>query len=352
MSPHRSIQVGNRRIGPGAPCFVAAEVGLNHNGRFDLALASVEAAAAAGADGVKFQNYRTEDFLSDKALTYTYVSNGRTVVESQWDMFKRFEPPSDWWLPLKRRCEELGVVFFSTPTSKDRVDELVRLGVGLLKNGSDYLTNVELLEYMGSTGIPVIVSTGMADHEDVSDAVAAVQRGAASPVLLLHCTTAYPTPPGQTNLRRIDTLRAQFDVLVGFSDHTEGTEAAAQAVAHGACFIEKHFTLDRTLSGPDHPFSATPEELRELVESVRRAAEREGSGDLVPAGIETAARADYRLSVVAVTALKPGTPLTRDDVAFRRPGIGMLPKDLSRYIGRRLARAVGAGEPLVADDFV
>ena len=344
------VDIPGRRIGDGSPCFLVAEIGINHNGDLGLARRLCEEAAKAGADGVKFQNYRTEDFLSDRSLTYTYRSQGELVTESQWEMFKRCEAGPGWLVELKHHCDRLGIAFFSTPTSAEGVGELVDAGAPLIKNGSDYLTHVPLLEDMGRTGVPVIVSTGMADLEDVDQAVAAVRRGGRSALMLLHCTSAYPTPLEAVNLRRMLSLRQRYGVPVGFSDHTEGWEAAAQAVTLGASLIEKHFTLSHDLPGPDHWFSSTPEEFGELVRRVREAEQRMGSAIIAPAAQEQAARREYRLSTVAVDDLPAGSLLSPGMVAFRRPGGGILPRDLPEFLGRRLARAVPKGTPLTPAD--
>lgn len=346
------VRVRDRNIGAGAPCFVAAEVGINHNGELSLAKEMVHAAAEAGADSVKFQNYRTDDFLSDRSLTYTYKSQGREVTEPQWDMFKRCELKPGWVGELKQECDRAGVIFFSTPTSEDGVRELVEAGAALLKNGSDYLTHAPLLEFMGTTGIPIVISTGMADQQDVDDALAAVGRGGKSDVVLLHCTSSYPTEAEDTNLSRMVTLRERYRVPVGFSDHTEGWVAGVQAVTLGASFFEKHFTLDRNLAGPDHWFSSTPDELRELVRNLRAAETRLGSASLQPAGSEAGSRRDYRLSIVAARDLREGEVLTREMVAYRRPGTGLPPRELEQLLGRRLRTGVLKGTPLQSDHFI
>ena len=347
----QTIRVGSREIGPGAPCFLVAEMGINHGGDLELAKKLVVAATKAGADAVKFQNYRTEDFLSNRTLTYTYRSQGREITESQWDMFKCYEPEPDWWPQLTQLCDDLGIVFFATPTSEARVRELLEVGAPLLKNGSDYLTHVPLLGYMGSTGVPVIVSTGMANQQDVDDAVAAVRRGGKSPLILLHCTSVYPTPPTDVNLLRMVSLHEHYSVPVGFSDHTEGWLAAVQAVTLGACMIEKHFTLDHNLPGPDHWFSSTPNEFRELVDRVRLAEQQLGRADIEPAKAELLGRQEYRLSVVASKDLSAGIQLTEDMVTFRRPGGGILPKHLHQFLGRKLSHSVRKGTPLRREDF-
>lgn len=334
----------------GAPVLIAAEVGINHNGDLELAKRSIRAAAESGADAVKFQNYATEDFVSDRTLTYTYNSGGRSVTESQWEMFKRYEFRREWWPEISRECAEAGMLMFSTPTSASGVDDCIKAGAPLLKNGSDYLTDIELLAYMGTTGVPVVVSTGMADARDVDAAVEAVRRAGRSEVILLHCTSAYPTAPADTNLRRMLSLRDRYQVPVGFSDHTEGHEAAVQAVSMGACFIEKHFTLDHGLPGPDHWFSSTPEEFRTLVTAVRRAEDRMGSAAIAPAKAEEATRNVYRVGVVAAHALPAGSELRRESVSFRRPGRGLLPQDLSKHLGRKLRRDLILGEPVTEGD--
>ena len=345
------IHAGSREIGRGRPCFLAAEIGINHNGDLQLARKLVVAAASAGADAVKLQNYRTDDFICDRSLVYSYTSQGRQITERQWDLFKRCEAPPEWIPELKQLCDELGVLFFSTPTSEAGVRELVKSGVGLLKNGSDFLTHTPLLEYMAGTGIPVVVSTGMAETEDVDDAVAAVRRGGRSPLVLLHCTSSYPTPPDAVNLLRMVSLNERYHVPVGFSDHTEGSTAAVQAVTLGACFIEKHFTLNHDLPGPDHWFSSTPDEFAALVQSVRTAEERLGCGSIKPASTENDGRREYRLSIVAAMDLPAGTPFAAEMALFRRPGTGLPPKKLGRLLGTRLVRDVVHGEPLSAECF-
>jgi N-acetylneuraminate synthase/N,N'-diacetyllegionaminate synthase len=345
------IKVGNRLIGPGAPCFIAAEVGINHNGDMQLARRAIDAAADAGADGVKFQNFRTEDFISDRSLTYEYVSQGKTVVESQWDMFKRNELKPEDLEGLARYCERRGVVFFSTPSSRSGIDDLVRVGAPLLKNGSDYLVNLPLIRAMAQSGLPVVLSTGMATLGEIEDAVNTFRGSGGRDLVLLHCTSAYPTPDADTNLRKIPTLARAFDCPVGFSDHTWGTVAAGAAIALGACFVEKHFTIDRNLPGPDHRFSSDPAELRALVETVRRTERCLGTESVGPTPSEAEGRQQYRLSCVAADDFPSGKVLQMDDVAFRRPATGLPPKFVDRLIGRKLAIAVKRGHPLSDADF-
>ena len=190
----KPIDISGRSIGPGAPCFIAAEIGINHNGDIQLAHNMIDVAADAGADAVKFQNYRTEDFLSGRELTYTYISQGHEVTESQWDMFKRCELGAEALAELRRHCECRNLVFFSTPTSEAGIEQLVRLGAHLLKNGSDYLVHLPLIRKMAQSGLPTVLSTGMATVEEIDDAVQAFRNAGGRDLILLHCTSSYPPP--------------------------------------------------------------------------------------------------------------------------------------------------------------
>lgn len=346
-----AVRVQERLVGAGRPCLLAAEVGINHNGDMGLARRMIDAAADAGADAVKFQNYRTEDFLSDRSLTYEYVSQGRTVRESQFDMFKRCELPADALLELRRHCDRRGVLFLSTPTGEDGVEELVRVGAPLLKNGSDYLGHTPMVRAMARTGLPTVLSTGMATLAEMDDAVRAFREAGGRDLILLHCTSSYPTPPEDVHLRKIPALAAAFGCPVGLSDHTDGTVAALGAVALGACFIEKHFTLDRNLSGPDHRFSSDPEEFRALTASVRALEKCLGQSAVGPTPSEQQGRRGFRLSCVAGRELNAGHRLTEADVAFRRPGDGLPPGAGGWLVGRRLGRAVHRGHVLQPSDF-
>ncbi len=347
-----TIHVAGRTIGSGSSCFIAAEIGLNHNGDLALAHRLIDAAADCGVDGVKFQNYRTEDFLSDSSLIYEYVSQGRVVVESQYDMFKRYELPVAWLSELREHCDRRGVVFFSTPTSKEGVNDLVRVGTPLLKNGSDYLVHLELISAMARSGLPTVLSTGMATLAEIDDAVRTYRAAGGDALILLHCTSSYPTPENDVHLRKIPALAAAFGCPTGFSDHTEGFVAAVGAVVLGACFVEKHFTLDRTLPGPDHRFSSDPVELKALVQSIRHIEQNLGMAAIGPTPSEEAGRRDYRLSCVAASDLPMGHILRNEDIAFRRPGTGLPPKMGSLLIGRELRVGMSAGQNIMLEHVV
>ena len=344
--PVITLPCSGRKVGQGHPVFVAAEIGINHNGDLDLAKKSIEAAAGCGVDAVKFQNYRTEDFLSDRSLTYSYISQGKTVTESQYDMFKRCEFSSAALRELKKTADDCGVIFFSTPTSKEGVQELQSLGVPLLKNGSDFLGNLPLIECMAQTGLPTVLSTGMATLAEIDEAVRAFRSAGGRDLILLHCTSSYPTPVGDLHLRKIPALAAAFGCPIGFSDHSEGVLAAALSVVLGACFIEKHFTLDRNLPGPDHRFSSDPEEMRILVQAVRDAEAALGASAIGPTQAESRAREQFRLSCVAARDLTAGEILCREDIAFARPATGIPPSLTQFLIGKKIRQSCPRGQQL------
>ncbi|MCP5370558.1 MAG: N-acetylneuraminate synthase family protein [Hyphomicrobiales bacterium] len=345
------IHIGGRPVGPGQAPFVIAEVGINHNGDLALALDTIDAIAAAGAHCAKFQNYRTEDFILDRSLTYEYLSRGETVRESQYDMFKRCELDGDGLARLKERCDARGIAFMSTPTGTAGIDDLVRLGAPALKNGSDFLTHLELIAAMARTGLPTILSTGMATGEEIDDAVAAYRAAGGRDLVLLHCVSLYPTPLHLANVRRVATLAETYGCLAGFSDHTDGTAAAIAAACAGAAVIEKHVTLDKNLPGPDHRFSADADELGTLVRHLAEVHAAMGRADLEPTAEESGMRADCRLSCVAVRDLDSGHPLARADIGFYRPGTGLPPKRVGDLVGRCLDRGVAPGHVFTDSDF-
>lgn len=346
----KPIRIGTRAVGSGAPCFIVAELAINHNGDLELARRMIDAAVEAGADAVKFQNYRTEDFVSDRLSVYQYFSRGSTIVESQYEMFKRCEVSPDRLRALKEHADARRVVFFSTPTSLETLADVTSLGVPVLKNGSDFLGHLPLIQAMAETGLPAILSTGMATLAEIDEAVRAFRERGNDQLILLHCTSAYPTPPGDVHLRKIPTLAQVFGCPTGLSDHTRGIVAALGAVALGACCIEKHFTLDRNLPGPDHWFSSDPEEFRELVMAIRMLERSLGESRIRPAESELEGRREYRLSCAAERPLEKGQLLEEKDIAFRRPGSGVPPSQMHYLIGRRLVRDVGHGHVFTPED--
>ena len=327
-----------------SPVIIVAEIGINHNGDMDLARDSIRAAAEAGADSVKFQNYKTEDFITDKNLMMTYKSQGETIEEPQYNVFKRCELSREQLFFLKQECDSAGILFHSTPTNVDGIQDLKDVGCKLLKNGSDYLTNLSLVRAMGETGLKTILSTGRSTLAEIDEAVRVFQSTGNDKLMLLHCTSSYPTPPEEVNLSRIKTLQQCFGVNVGFSDHTDGITASIGATILGVRWIEKHFTISKDLAGPDHWFSMDPNELSVFSRSIREAEKMLGTTVVAPTTSETLARRDFRLSCVASRDLSEGDLIELSDVVFHRPGDGIPPSQADFLYGLRLTRSIQYGE--------
>ncbi len=328
--------------------YIVAEVGINHNGSLEIAEKLIEEAAKTGCDAVKFQNYKTEDFVHDKSLTYTYKSQGKSVTEEQYKMFKRYEIDFNFLSKSKIICDKNNIELISTPTSKQGVDELVKIGCKKIKNGSDFLSNLSLIEYMKDSGLEVILSTGMAYKEQVDDAIKCFSDK--SNLILLHCTSSYPTNDQNVNLNRMISLRDTYKVKVGFSDHTVGSFAAVASTILGAKFIEKHYTLDHNLPGPDHHFSITPKELRDYVRDIQKAKKIMGSKVIEPSKSEKETLINSQLSVFYSKDLN-NEILKNEDIFFSRPGDGIPPNKLKNYIGKKLTKKVLKGDKLNERDF-
>jgi N,N'-diacetyllegionaminate synthase len=339
-------------------CFVIAEAGVNHNGSEALAVKLVEIAARCGADAVKFQTFSAEKLASATAepAEYQRANSGAT---DQLSMLKRVELPRDAFRRLKARAEALGIEFMSTPFEEESARMLVELGVRRLKVPSGEITNLPFLEALAAFDLPLIVSTGMADMEEVAQAVdcisvARARHGLGGPLMerltLLHCTSNYPARPEDANLRAMGSLRERFGLPVGYSDHTDGVAVAVAAAALGATVIEKHFTLDRALEGPDHKASLEPESLRRMIEEIRAVEASLGDGIKAPRPSELPMRELVRRSVTLVRARRRGEPITPEDLTLLRPGRGIAPKDLARVSGKRAARDLAAGSTLVWED--
>ncbi len=330
----REIDVSGRMIGPNHPCFIIAEAGVNHNGDLDLARQLVEAAADAKADAIKFQTFQAERIVSAQTPKATYQIRTTDAGESSHDMLKRLELSPAAHREIQVHCREHGILFFSTPYDRKSSDVLDKLGVPLFKIGSGDITNVPLLEHVARKGRPIILSTGMSYLGEVEDALRVVREAGDAQVLLLHCISDYPADPKDANLRAIRTLERAFQVPVGFSDHTLGTAVSLAAVAMGACAIEKHVTLDRTLPGPDHQASLEPHELKELVELIRTVEGALGDGRKRPMPSERENLRLARRSIVAEVDVPAGTVLQRSMLTTKRPGTGIPPAQLETLVGR------------------
>lgn len=337
------MQIGDRTIGPGAPVFVIAEAGVNHNGDPALAEQLVHAAADAGADAVKFQTFRAAALVTSTAERASYQVRSTGDASSQFEMLRRLELPPETHWRLKRLAQDRGLVFLSTPFDPESLDFLVKeLRVSALKLGSGEVTNLPLLRRAGASGLPLILSTGMATATEVQTAVAAFRVAGGHNLALLQCVTNYPADPADANLRAMSTLAQISGGPVGYSDHCLGNAVAVAAVALGASIIEKHFTLDRTLPGPDHAASAMPAELAAMIREIRTVEAALGSGIKEPTTAERALMPVARKSLVAACDIPAGTALTREMITIKRPGTGISPAELEQVIGRRLRRGVSA----------
>jgi N-acetylneuraminate synthase/N,N'-diacetyllegionaminate synthase len=339
------IKLGTKLIGTGQPCFIAAEIGINHNGDMDLALKMIEAASNCGVDAIKFQNYYTEDFILDKDLSYSYMFNGQTFIESQFEMFKRYELSFEQLKFLKDACDKRNLIFFSTPTSKRGLKDLLKLDVGLLKNGSDFLVNLPLIKQMAKSKIPTVISTGMAFMNEIDEAVRAFEEAGGTNLIILHCTSSYPTPDEDVNLLKIESLFKTFKYPVGFSDHTWGNEAAIAATAMGrCCFVEKHFTLDKDLPGPDHRFSSDPEEMKNLVNAIRKTERIMGTSKIGPTSSEKQGRIEFRLSCAAARDISVGEIIKEKDIIFIRPATGLHPRFYKLLLNKKASSNFKKGQ--------
>lgn len=336
------VKVQDHVIGDGEPCFVIAEAGVNHNGDIRLALQLVDAAADAGADAVKFQTFKAMKLVTESAPKAEYQVRNTGNTESQLEMLRRLELSPEAHLEILDRCRQRGIVFLSTPFDDDSADLLESLNVPAFKVSSGDLTNLPLLRYLAIKRRPLIVSTGMATLGEVEEAVRTLEE-ADSSFALLQCISNYPAPPSDVNLRAMATMRTAFGVPVGYSDHTAGTCVSVAAVALGASIIEKHFTLDRTLPGPDHVASLEPDELRRMVQEIREVESALGSGRKVPAACELKTAEVARKSLVAARDIPPGTELTEDMIAIKRPGTGLPPSMRRHLLNRRTKCAIAAG---------
>jgi N,N'-diacetyllegionaminate synthase len=321
----------------GTNAFIVAEAGVNHNGEKPIAQKMVEAAAEAGADAVKFQTYVPELLVCSAAPKAAYQKRGTNQTESQLAMLERYRLEEADHRELLDCCTGNGIVFLSSPFDLQSIDLLDSLGLEVLKIPSGEITDLPYLRKIGSLGKELILSTGMADLDEIGKALD-VLVSAGTPknqITVLHCNTAYPSPFKDVNLRAMLTIRREFDVRVGFSDHTPGIEASVAAVAMGAVVIEKHFTLDKTMEGPDHAASLNTSELRSMVRAIRNIELSLGDGIKRQSKSETENKGIVRKSIVAARVIKQGDVFTTDNITVKRPGTGISPMLWDKIIGKR-----------------
>lgn len=344
MSSH--LEWNGRRIGPGCPVYVVAEISANHNRDFDQALRMVRAAKDAGADALKLQTY-TPDTITLRSDREHFRIGGGTLWDGRTlhDLYSEAYMPWEWQPKLKAEAGKIGLELFSSAFDATAVDFLEKMDVPVHKVASFELVDLPLIEKMARTGKPLILSTGMATLEEIEEAVATARGAGARQIALLKCTSAYPSPPEAMNLRTIPDLAQRFQVPVGLSDHTMGIAVPAAAVALGACIVEKHFTLSRAVPGPDSAFSLEPAEFKAMVEAVRTAERALGGVHFGPSGEEGKSRV-FRRSLFVVEDVKAGEKFTEKNVRSIRPGNGLHTRHLKEVLGRAATRDIPRGTPL------
>jgi N-acetylneuraminate synthase/N,N'-diacetyllegionaminate synthase len=331
----KTVTIGNKKVGEEFPTFIVAEAGLNHNGRLKLAKELVQKAVEVNADAIKFQTYVTEDFIS------------RTSPE--FKLFKKYELSFEEFGELFDLAKHLGIIFFSTPLDLGSADFLEKLSVSAFKIASGDITDLPFIEHLSKKGKPIILSTGMATFEEVNEAVKVVNSTGNKQLVLLHCIATYPASVKEANLRAIASLKQAFDVPVGFSDHTLSGLTPIVAVAMGASVIEKHFTLDRGLSGPDHTCSFDIKQFKSMVSNIREAESMFGLSIKKPTEAELSIITCGRRSIVAKKPIKSGMRLSADMLTTKRPGEGIAPKDISLVLGKCAKTGINQDEILTWD---
>ena len=340
------IEINNRRISLGEPVFIVAEISANHRQKFDLAVKTIKAAKKAGADAVKLQTYTPDTITIDCGNDYFQIKEG-TLWDGKtlYELYQEAYTPWEWQPKLKEVAEELGLICFSTPFDKTAVDFLEEIDVPVYKVASFEITDIPLIEYIASKGRPVIISTGIATLSDIEEAVNACKRMGNDQIALLKCTSAYPTPLEEVNLKTIPNLAETFKTVVGLSDHTLTTSIPVAAVALGARIVEKHFILDRSLGGPDAAFSLEPGEFKAMVKAIREV--EKALGEVEYELTEKAKKSKvFSRSLFVVRDIKAGEVFTDGNIKSIRHGFGLHPKYLRDILGRKARKNIKKGTPL------
>jgi len=328
------IKISDRTIGKNHPCFIVAEAGINHNGKLELAKKLIDEAVDAGVDAVKFQTFKSEGVVTDKGDTAAYAKKNIRKDIKQIEMIKSLELNYDDFKKLKKYCDRKHIIFLSTPHSFDAIDFLDDL-VPAFKFGSGDLKNIPALQHAAKKGKPMILGTGMATLREVKEAVDSIKATGNNQVVALHCTTNYPCPFEEVNMNAMKTMQRELEYLVGYSDHTMGLTTPIMAATLGAVVIEKHFTLDRTLTGPDHKASLEPQELKNMVTEIRNVEKSLGSFKKRPTCSEKKIMKNIRKSIVAKRNIKKDEIIKREMLECKRPNTGIDPSELNNIIGKK-----------------
>lgn len=341
----KAIHIANKVVSERHPTFIIAEAGVNHNGQLKLAKKLIDAAILAGADAVKFQTYKAEEVVTKKAelAEYAKTNSGKNITQLQ--MIKKMELTYKDFQILKKYCDKKGIIFLSTPHSFDAIDFLEKI-VPAYKFGSGDLTNTPALRHAAKKGKPMILGTGMATLQEVKHAVNVIKSQKNTQIILLHCTTSYPCPLEEVNLRSMLTMKKELKCLIGYSDHTVGILVPALAVTLGATVIEKHFTLDRKLPGPDHKASLEPDELKQMIVEIRNTEKILGNHIKKPTASEKKLMKQVRKSIVSNQDIQKGTIIKKHMLTIKRPGTGLPPEKLPTFIGKKAKQTIKKDEIL------
>jgi len=344
------IDINKKRIGANQPCFIIAEAGVNHDGDIQKALDLIDIAVEAGVDAVKFQTWITEELLTKNIQQADYQKKNTGKEESQYAMLKKLELSQSDFIELKNYCEKKDIIFLSTPDEEKSADFLEQIGVPLFKIGSGELTNLPFLKYIALKNKPIILSTGMSNLEEIEKAVEVIVKSGNESLILLHCTSEYPTSLSDVNLNAMITLKTNFSTIVGYSDHTIGNFASIVAASMDAKVIEKHFTYDKNALGPDHKCSLSPNELKNLVKEIRDVEMILGSFEKKPTKIEKNNLLLVRKSIVAKKALVQGDLIAENNVSMKRSSGNIAPSELNAILGKKLKRNIDKDDPIMFDD--
>ncbi len=342
----KRVKIDDRLVGEAEPCFIIAEAGVNHNGDVNLAKRLVDVAKEAGADAVKFQTFKAEELVTETAEKAGYQKETTSSEESQFEMIKKLELSERNFKEISAYAHRKGIIFLSSAFDEGSADLLDRLSVPAFKVGSGEITNFPLLKHIAKKKKPIILSTGMSTIDEVEEALEIIRNEGAKEIILLHCVTSYPAKVEDTNLRAMETLRQTFKLPVGLSDHTLGITIPIAAVATGACVIEKHFTLDKNLAGPDHKASLEPDELKHMVKSIRDVEKAMGDGIKRPTKEEEENRKAVRKSIVSRIDIPKGAVITKKMLAIKRPGNGLEAKYMNLVAGKKAKENIKSGETI------
>ncbi len=342
-----NINIAGKIIGENHPCFIIAEAGSNHDRKFKQAINLIDLAVEAGADSVKFQVFTAGEIA---ARTNHEIAHFKSKYgETLYQFYNSLEMPREWIPELKEYCEEKRIIFSATPFDYQAVDLLEKVDVSFYKIASFELVHLPLLRYVAKTKKPIVLSTGMAYLGEIEDAVRVIRDEGNNNIVILHCGISYPAPFEEVNIRAMETIKAAFDLNVGYSDHTSGVIVPIVAVSKGARIIEKHYSIDKTLPGPDHEFALGPQELIEMVKAIRITEKVLGDGIKHPTQCEMIHRQRGRRSLFINKDANSGYQIKKEDIVVLRPGVGIEPKYIDLIIGRELKKPVSKFDPITWD---